>query len=248
MQQQYPQKQGLDLILKRAFSYWSQTLGLQIMFSIVYFGIFMTVFYYFGMKYELFEGFQNAFLDYQEAGPSGIDDFKTAIATITDTVNFQYFMFAMMGVRIFLYPLNIGFFQIYKKIDLKENIEISDLFAGYNGINFFKFISFFMFWVLIYSFITQTIILPIIWVMLTIFAAPLMFFQNKRIFEILAIGWNALRTNFIEIFVSVLVAFIFCYAGFAVFFVGALFTFPFWNAMIYSLYTSLFEGKIQKAS
>lgn len=243
MQQQYPQKPGLDFILKKAFSYWSQTIGLQIMFSIVYFGIFLTVLYYFGLKYNILQDLETAFLDYQKVGPKGLQDFQTTIATIKDGENYQYFMLGLIGARIFLYPLNIGFFQIYKKIDLKEEVGVSDLFAGYNGINFFKFISFFIFWVFFYSAVAQTIVLPFVWVMITIFAAPLMFFENKRIFEIVAIGWKALKTNFLEIFVCVLVALIFCYAGFIVFFIGILFTFPFWNAMIYSLYSSIFTEK-----
>lgn len=246
MQQQYPQKAGIDLILKQAFSYWSKTFGLQLMFSIIYFGIFLTVFYYLGTKYNVIVDLQTAFMDYQQAGKSGVEDFQTDIATITDSEGFQYFILGMMAVRIFLYPLNIGFYQIYKKMDLKEEVGINDLFAGYIGINFFKFLSFYIFWIFLYTIIGRTFVLPVLWVMLTIFAAPLMFFENKRIIEIIAIGWNALRTNFLEIFVCVLVALLFCYAGFLFFFVGFLVTFPFWNAMIYSLYKNVLEQNIKE--
>lgn len=241
MQQQYPHKAGIDFILKQAFSYWSKTFGLQLMFSIVYFGILMTVFFFLGIKYNIFAEMQTAYNDYQNVGKSGLADFQTDMATILESEGFQYFILGLMAVRIFLYPLNLGFYQIYKKMDLKEEIRINDLFAGYIGINFFKFISFYIFWIFLYTIIGRTFILPVIWVMLTIFAAPLMFFENKRIIEIIAIGWKALKTNFLEIFVSVLVALIFCYAGLIVFFVGILFTFPFWNAMIYSLYKNILE-------
>ncbi|MBD8083188.1 DUF2189 domain-containing protein [Chryseobacterium caseinilyticum] len=240
MQQQYPQKAGIDLILKQAFSYWSKTLGLQVMFSIIYFGIYFTVFYYLGTKYNVIENLLTAYINYQNVGKSGLEDFQTDVATVFDSEGFQYFILGMMAVRIFLYPLNIGFYQIYRKMDLNEEVGLNDLFAGYIGINFFKFISFYIFWVFLYTIIGKTFVLPVIWVMLTIFAAPLMFFENKRIIEILGIGWKALKTNFLEIFVCVLVAVIFCYAGFIVFFFGILFTFPFWNAIIYSLYKNIF--------
>ncbi|WP_262150333.1 hypothetical protein [Chryseobacterium foetidum] len=246
MQQQYPQKAGIDLILKQAFSYWSKTFGLQLMFSIIYFGIFLTVFYYLGTKYNVIVDLQTAFMDYQQAGKSGVEDFQTDIATITDSEGFQYFILGMMAVRIFLYPLNIGFYQIYKKMDLKEEVGINDLFAGYIGINFFKFLSFYIFWIFLYTIIGRTFVLPVLWVMLTIFAAPLMFFENKRIIEIIAIGWKALKNNFLEIFVCVLVSLLFCYAGFLFFFVGFLVTFPFWNAMIYSMYKNVLEQNIKE--
>ncbi|KQT22191.1 hypothetical protein ASG31_02305 [Chryseobacterium sp. Leaf404] len=246
MQQQYPQKAGIDLILKQAFSYWSKTFGLQLMFSIIYFGIYLSVFYYLGVKYEVIESFQTAFSEYQQEGQSGLEDFQTEIATIADTEGFQYFIFGMMAVRIFLYPLNIGFYQIYKKMDLNEEVGLNDLFAGYIGINFFKFLSFYIFWIFLYTIIGRTLILPVFWVMITIFAAPLMFFENKRIMEIIAIGWKALKTNFLEILICIFVALIFSYAGFLLFFIGFLFTFPFWNAMIYALYKNVLEQNIKE--
>jgi len=48
---------------------------------------------------------------------------------------------------------------------------------------------------------------------------------------------------FVEIMVCVIVAFLFKYLGFALFLIGGLFTFPFWNAMIYSLYKTVFSEK-----
>lgn len=53
------------------------------------------------------------------------------------TENYQMFTFAIIGTSVFLYPLNLGLFQIFRKIDLNEKIELGDLFAGYNGLNFF---------------------------------------------------------------------------------------------------------------
>jgi hypothetical protein len=91
--------------------------------------------------------------------------------------------------------------------------------------------------------IAQTIILPFVWVMITLFVAPLMFFQNKTIFEGIALNWKALKLYFIEILVCVIVAFLFKYIGFTLFLVGGLLTLPFWNAMIHSLYKTIFDEK-----
>lgn len=243
MQEKYPQKPGLDFILKQAFYYWNKTLLYQLMFSIIYFAIFLTVFFYFSEKYGIIEQFLGAASDYMKAGPEGMDEYKNQIALIMGSDGFQNFYLAIVGVQIFLYPLNLGLFQIFRKLDLKEQIVMEDLFTGYNGLNFFRYISYFIFWFFFYTMIAQTIILPFVWVMITLFVAPLMFFQNKTIFEGIALNWKALKLYFIEILVCVIVAFLFKYVGFTLFLVGGLLTLPFWTAMIYSLYKTIFDEK-----
>lgn len=243
MQEKYPQKPGLDFILKQAFYYWNKTLLYQLMFSIIYFAIFLTVFFYFSEKYGIIEQFLVAASDYMKVGPEGMDEYKNQIALIMGSDGFQNFYLAIVGVQIFLYPLNLGLFQIFRKLDLKEQIVMGDLFTGYNGLNFFRYVSYFIFWFFFYTMIAQTIILPFVWVMITLFVAPLMFFQNKTIFEGIALNWKALKLYFIEILVCVIVAFLFKYVGFTLFLVGGLLTLPFWNAMIYSLYKTIFDEK-----
>ncbi|WEK68712.1 MAG: hypothetical protein P0Y62_12730 [Candidatus Chryseobacterium colombiense] len=239
MQNKYPQKPGIDFILKQVFFYWNKTLVFQLMFSIMYFGIFMTVFFICNTKYEIISQMNEVSKYMQQGMKIYMEEFNKVIAT----ENYQSFYLWMMGTSIFLYPLNIGFYQIYRKIDLNEKPELGDLFVGYSGLNFFKYVSFYIFWYCVFRFTAPTIILTVIWVMITLFAAPLMFFQNKTIFESIALNWKALKMYFIEIFVCVIVAFLFKYVGFAVFFIGGLFTFPFWNAMIYSLYKAVFSDK-----
>lgn len=243
MQEKYPQKPGIDFLLKQAFFYWNKTLLYQMLFSIIYFGIFLSVFLFFSGKYDIMNQFLGAASNYMKLGPSGMDAYKTEIATIMATPGFQNFYLAIVGVSVFLFPLNIGFFEIFRKIDIKEPIVVSDLFAGYIGLNFFKFISYYIFWFFLYTMITQTLILPIIWVMCTLLVAPLMYFQNKRIFEAIAINFKVLKLYFIEIVVCVIVAFLFKYIGFALFLIGGLFTFPIWNSIVYSLYKSIFTEK-----
>jgi len=239
MQNKYPQKPGIDFILKQAFFYWNKTLIFQLMFSIIYFAVFFTSIFFFASKYGIWE--QNQAL--MEAFQESTQAYLQKAAELGATENSRYFSYAFLGTIVFLYPLNLGFFKIFRKVDLNEKIELGDLFAGYSGINFFKYIGYFLFWVLIYLMIAQTIILPFLWVMTTIFVAPLMFFTDKRIFEAMSLNFKALRVFFLEIFVCVIVALLFKYLGFTLFLVGGLLTFPFWNAMIYSLYKTIFAEK-----
>ncbi|AZB00662.1 hypothetical protein EG359_13995 [Chryseobacterium joostei] len=239
MQSKYPQKPGIDFILKQAFYYWNKTLVFQLMFSIIFFGIFLTSLYFFGVKYEIWE--QNQVLT--EALNEGTKAYMEKISQLSATENYQMFTLAIWGTTAFLYPLNLGLFQIFRKLDLQEKIVLGDLFVGYNGLNFFKYLGYYLFWFMIYRLTVPTVLLAVIWVAMTVFVAPLMFFTDKRIFEAISLNFKALKMYFIEIMVCVFVAFLFKYLGFTLFLVGGLFTFPFWNAMIYSLYKTVFSEK-----
>lgn len=239
MDSKHPQKPGLDFILKQAFFYWNKTLVFQLMFSIMYFGIFLTVLFMCDMKY----GIMGEFSEVGKYMQHGVKVYAEQLNKLVATDNYQNFSLWIMGTTIFLYPLNLGFFQIYRKMDIGEKPELSDLFAGYNGLNFFRYISYYIFWYFIYRFTFPTIILAVVWVCITMFVAPMMFFMNKTIFESLSLSFKALKVYFLEIIVCAMVAVIFKYIGFALFLVGGLFTFPFWNAIIYSLYKTIFSEK-----
>jgi hypothetical protein len=86
-----------------------------------------------------------------------------------------------------------------------------------------------------------TIVLGILWVLLTLFTVPQMFFENKRIFETIGVNFKVLKQHFLVIFVSVIAAVFIKYSGALLFGIGLLFTYPFFNAMIYSLYKHLFS-------
>ncbi|MFN4363103.1 hypothetical protein [Chryseobacterium hispalense] len=239
MENKYPHRPGLDFILKQAFFYWNKTLVFQLMFSIMYFGILMTVFFFCDARYNVLNGYIEA----AKYAKDGVQVYTEHLQKLLSTDNFQNFSMWMMGTNIFLYPLNLGFYQIYRKMDLGEKIVIGDLFAGYNGINFFKYIGYYIFWYFIFAYSIQTIILGVVWVCITMFVAPMMFFMNKSIFESIALHFKALKMFSLEILVCIIVAIMFKYVGFLIFFVGGLFTFPFWNAMIYSLYKVIFSEK-----
>lgn len=199
----------------------------------------MTVFFFCDSKY----GIMDQYIETAKYAKDGLQVYTAEIQKMLATDSFQNFSLWIMGTTIFLYPLNLGFYQIYRKIDLGEKIELGDLLVGYNGLNFFKYIGYYIFWYFIFAYTIQTIILGVLWVCITIFVAPMMFFMNKTIFESISLNLKALRMYFLEIFVCVIVAILFKYIGFALFFIGGLFTFPFWNAMIYSLYKTVFSEK-----
>lgn len=239
MQNKYPQKPGIEFIMKQAFFYWNKTLIYQLVFSVVFFTVFLASLFLCGFKYGIWEQSEQM----GEALKLGTKAYMEKVAEVSATENYQMFMLAMLGTTAFLYPLNIGFFQIFRKIDLNEKIEFRDLFIGYSGLNFFKYLGYFIFWFLVYRMTIPTIFLAVLWVVVTLFVAPLMFFTDKRIFEAISLNFKALKGYFVEIMVCVIVAFIFKYVGFALFFIGGLFTFPFFNAMIYSLYKTIFSEK-----
>lgn len=238
MQSRYPQKPGIDFILKQAFFYWNRTLFFQLVFSIFYFGIFFSVLFFLDGRY----GILTQYIETAKNINTGMNA-SEQILKLQSNPGAMYFSWTLIGTMIFLYPLNIGFYNIYRKIDLKEKLELGDLLVGYNGLNFFKYIGYYTFWLFVYIYTFQTIILVIVWIMITTFVAPLMFFTNKRIFEAISLSFQALRKYFLEILVCTIVAVFFKYIGFTLFFVGGLFTFPFWNAMIYSLYKTIFSEK-----
>lgn len=227
---------GVDEILKKAFRYWSKTLIYQLIFSLLYISILFTVLIHFATEYGLLDQYISAFSKSKE----GIQVYEKEILKIIENPNYMNFYYIMLGTLVFLYPLNIGFFKIYRKMDLGEKLEISDLFAGYIGANFFKFASFYLFWLIIFSYTAPTIILGIMWVLITLFTAPLMFFMDKRIFESFTLNFHAMKRYALTIFVGMLVAFLFKILG-AMTIILLPFTLPFSNAMIYVLYMQVFR-------
>lgn len=234
-----PPAAGLDSLLKTAFGYWSKTLLYQFLFSITYFSVFFIVWTAVAQRYGLLDDFMAVF---QMQGAK-VTELQAEFKKITQLPEYYNLSLATVFTMAFLYPLNMGFFKIFRKMDQNEPTAIEDLFSGFNGINFFKFSGYFLFWIFIYQYSMVTVVLGIAWVFITIFVAPLMFFMDQRIFEAIGLNIKAIKNYPLEIFVCVLVAILFRYAGALVFFFGILFTFPFWNAMIYALYQKIFAEK-----
>jgi hypothetical protein len=211
-----------------------------VLFSLVYFAVVASVAYFFSVKYGIFDQILGAVVEYNKSGQN-YAEYQQNVAKIVATEEFSTFYFAVMAAVCFLFPLNMGFYEIYRKLDSKETIMVGDLFAGYRGINFFRFISYFVFWLFLYLLTARTLIIPIFWVFTTILVAPILYFSKFTFLNAVILNFKLLKVYFLEIFVCVIVAFVFKFAGLMLFLVGGLLTFPFWNAMIYSLFKEIFK-------
>lgn len=235
MQSNYPHKSSIGEILKRAYFYWLSTILYQVLFSILSLSILVTSFIVFGEKY----GILNHYMGLSEKLKEGFDAYEMGIKEMILSPGFMTFYWIMIATFVFIFPLNLGLYKMYRGIDLGIKPRLQDLFAGYEGVNFFIYTGFYLFWLLIYLYTVPTGIFAIVWVLLTLFTAPLMFFMDKRIFQTIPLNFKALKHYPLEIISACIVAFLFKYLGiFTV--IGAIFTYPFWTAMIYSLYQRIF--------
>lgn len=229
-------------VLKQAYGYWSRTLLYQVAMSLLYFSVLFLAFYYGAQRFGVLEQYIQA----ANKIPQGSQAYMDEMMKIMATENYQKFYWMLLATMVFLYPLNFGLFKIYRKLDLGEKIDFQDLFAGYMGHRFFSYISFYLFWILIYNLLMPTVVLAAAWVMVTLFCGPLLFFMNKRIFEGIPLSAKAFPKFTAPTIICVLVAILVKYIGlFSIF--GAIFTFPFWNAVIYTLYQNIFDESIPDA-
>ncbi|WP_373708730.1 hypothetical protein [Kaistella sp.] len=237
MDKNYPQKVSIQEILKTAFSYWNRTLFYQIAFSLLYFSMFFLG-YFFLFKYF---GLWDEMMQHSELLKTDFVAFNKKMEEVSKLPQTQSFLLGIFFLFAFLNPLNVGFYKIYRKIDLKEAISLNDLFAGYIGFAFFKFFGFYLFWMIIFSYANSFLLLGLVWVLLTIFSVPLMFFMNVNTIEGIKLTVKGLKKDFTTIFISVLIAALFSFSGLLLFGFGFLLTFPFWHAMIYTLYQQFFK-------
>lgn len=235
--QNSPNKIDLMQIIREAVNYWLATLRYQVVFSIFYFSLLMILgtfaFNYFGL-YNKVEAFSNLLMTDQEA-------FQKKSQELALTPEFQNFVTALIFIKALIFPLNIGLLQIYRNIDMKEEVTINDLFTGYMGQNFFRFLSYGIFANILYFIASSFFPLNFVWVLLSVFVSPLMLFANQGMLKAIQLNFKALQGNFVTIAVICLISIIFSYSGALFFGVGLAITFPFWNATIYVLYKTIFN-------
>ena len=237
MEKKLTWKSNIEEILRKAVNYWAVTLNIQILFSVLYFSLtFLLGFYFF--KYY---GLQEEFVRLVKISETDIPAMQKGIMEWAKNPNFSSFVIALVVIKAIMFPLNIGLFQIYRKIDEKIPYNISDLYAGYRGFNFFKFVGFAIFWGFINLYAHVSPVLVLFWILLTVFSAPLMFFMNVSIFESIRLTLKAFKMDFFTIFTCCCLACIFSYFGIIFFFIGIMITFPFWNAVIYTMYQKYFN-------
>lgn len=229
-------KSNIEEILRKAVNYWSLTLKMQVVFSLLYFSIIYLLSFYFLQYYELQDDFQRIL----NLSQTDFVAARNALLALAKNPNFSSFLLVLVIMKALMFPLNIGLFNIYHKIDSKESFHISDLYIGYRGFNFFKFLGFAIFWGFINLYAQISPILVLLWVLITVFCAPLIFFKNLSIFQSIRLSILALKKDFLTIFFCCVLAFLSSYFGALFFLVGLLFTFPFWNAIIYAMYVKYF--------
>lgn len=228
---------SIDRVLSEAFRYWRSTIKYQVIFSLIYFSLLFIFSYYLFNRFGLMEpmrALSKVLLEDQSL-------FMKKATELAQQPNTQSYILYMIIAKAVIYPLNIGFYQIYRNMDEKLPISLDDLFVGFKGVNFFRYFGYALFWGMIALYANSLLPLGIVWVLITLFNAPLMFFMDKGIFDSIVLNFKVLKTSFIAIIVGVLIAFLFSYAGALLFILGYAFTFPFWNAMIYTLYKNLFN-------
>ena len=237
MEKNYPQKVGMQEILKTAFSYWNRTLFYQVAFSLLYFSLFFLGYFYLFKYFGLWDEMSQ----HSELLKTDFPAFNKKMEEVALLPQTQSFLLGIFFLFAFLNPLNVGFYKIYRKLDLNEKVTMNDLFAGYLGFDFFKFFGFYLFWMIIFSYANSLLLLGVVWIILTLFSVPLMFFMNVNTIEGIKLTVKGLKQDFSTIVLSVLIATLFSLSGLLLFGVGFLFTFPFWHAMIYTLYQHNFK-------
>lgn len=225
-------KPEIGKILTEAYEYWMRTLPFQFLFCVIYFSVTMFAgsfaFRYYGL-FEEIQKFQGLIYTDNKA-------FLDKYTVLMQTDNAVLFLQVMIVIKAVIFPLNIGFLKIYRKIDLGEKPETGDLFAGFQGHYFFLFVIYSLAWSMINNFLS---VFTLIWIPMMLFIPALMFFKGFNYFQSFQISVRTFQQNFILIFIAMIVSILFSYCGFIMFFFGIFITFPFWNAMIYVLYKHL---------
>lgn len=242
MERNYPEKVGLEQVLKTAFFYWNKTLFYQVAFSLLYFSLFFLGYFYLFKYFGLWEQVSQ----HSELLRTDFPAFNKKMEEVALLPQTQGFVLGLFFLFALINPLNVGFYKIYRKIDLNEPIQMNDLFAGYLGFDFFKFFGFYLFWMIIFSYANALLLLGFVWIFVTLFSVPLMFFMNVNTFQGIKLTFNAIKYNLVTVIVSVIVGILFSIAGLLLFGFGFLFTFPFWHAIIYTLYQQLFKETVEK--
>lgn len=231
-------KISLEEVFKKAFFYWKSTLFFQFVVTVLYFGITL----YAGVQLSKYY-FGDKMTQFTPELLSNTKEFLNRISQLMQSENGSYFQIALALIKAAMFPLNIGLFKIYTLIDEKKTPQFSDILEGYSGSNFFKFWGYAIFWGVVFQLGISFILPGVIWVFITLFVGPLLYFTPLRMMEAINLSAKVVFANWAVILPCAIVAFLFSYSGFMVFFFGFLLTYPFWNAIIYTLFKKYFNIK-----
>lgn len=226
------QKPEIGKILTEAYQYWMRTISFQFLFSVIYFSIFMFSAMYAYRYYGLFD----EIMKIQDLFYSDFKSFTEKYSALMQTENARSFAMVVMVIKSVLFPLNVGFLKIYRKLDLGEQPRMSDLFAGFQGHYFFVFLAYALFWNVINNYL---LFFTIIWIPMLLMIPSLVFFKNYNLFQAFRISVQVFRNHILLLFLATILSILISYSGLIMFFFGIFVTFPFWNAVIYVLYKRL---------
>lgn len=233
---------GLSYLFKQSFFYWNKALLYNLLFSIIYLVLFFAGYFYLFQYFGLWDEFVKI-RDLVQTDMSAFNKQMEEIARRPEAANFSLAFFLLIAL---LNPLNVGLYRIYRKIDLNEKIVFRDLFAGYQGLDFFKFVGFYLFWMIIFTYANAFLFLGVVWIFITLFCVPLMYFMNVTTFRGIGLTWQILKNNFSTVFICCAVALLFALSGVILCGIGFVLTFPFLNAMIYTLYRYFYKEVEEK--
>ena len=228
-------KVNIELVLKDAFRLWSSALRYNVVFTFLYFGLLLTfasyLLNYYGLSAKVTE-LMGLFSSDQEL-------FQKKAQELSLSENYRLFTLMTVVATAFIYPLHVGMFTILRKIDLGEDTSVNDLFAGFKGSNFFRYVGFYLFWGMIFYYAKLMVFPAVLWLMITLTAVPFMLFDGDYLGSAIGKSSKVAFSNFLAVFVLIVLGVLLSYFGAMLFFVGILFTYPFLNAVAYSLYKAL---------
>lgn len=225
-------KPQIGNIISEAYQYWMRTLPFQVLFSVLYLSIFMFAAMYAYRYYGLFD----EIMKIQHLFYSDFKTFTEKYSAIMQTENALSFVMATLVIKSVIFPMNIGFLKIYRKLDLGEQPQMSDLFAGFQGHYFFIFLIYALAWNFFNHYLS---FFTIIWIPMLLMTPALIFFKNFTIIQAFRISTQVFRNNLLLLIMATVISILISYSGLIMFFFGIFVTFPFWNAVIYVLYKRL---------
>lgn len=225
-----------DEILRESLGYWQRTLGYQLLFSLLYFSVFFLVWYLAASKFGVLEEMMRLYT------LKDITVMQQEVQRLAAMPEYQNLSLTMVFTTAFLYPLNAGLQYIFRKLDEGEQPTVQDLFAGYSGVEFFKYLSYFLIWIFVYQLGMLLVVPALLWVVATVLVTPLLAFRNVRFMEALRINIKVLGQYPLLLVLGSIFAVVVKFSGLLFCGVGMLVTFPFWNVVIYVLYKKLLAG------
>jgi len=224
----------------KAVKYWRRTIFYQIVFSLLYSAIYIGLNYFLCKHYGIFDQLLDIFLHMT----NDIHVFSEKYVEIVSSEAFEKITICMIVVSAILFPLNIGLLNIYRKLDNLEKISLGDLFTGYKGNDFFKYLCYYLFWGGVYHLCKVNLILMIIWIIITLLVGPLMFLKNVSVVKAFQLNFKVFRINIWNFLLVFLLSTFGSYIGYAFVGIGLLVTFPFWNAVLYVFYKEIFTDNL----